>query len=116
MIVELYVLQRLIGCELEKLPDGTVNLTPVDEYGFGGEDCVAFNSDTLQCSDKSPNVKETEIKRDHQVKLQAFLKNCLDWISTFNNTKKSKFGSDSFNELLSLCVFVFLNFRKLFLI
>ncbi|XP_016102549.1 HLA class I histocompatibility antigen, B-58 alpha chain-like [Sinocyclocheilus grahami] len=83
---ELSVLQRVIGCELEKLPDGTVNLTPIDEYGFGGEDCVAFNSDTLQCSDKSPNTK---IKRDHQVKLQEFLKNCLDWISTFNNTKKN---------------------------
>uniref|UniRef100_A0A8C0YQL0 Ig-like domain-containing protein n=1 Tax=Cyprinus carpio carpio TaxID=630221 RepID=A0A8C0YQL0_CYPCA len=109
---ELYVLQRLIGCELEKLPDGTVNLTPVDEYGFGGEDCVAFNSDTLQCSDKSPNVKETEIKRDHQVKLQAFLKNCLDWISAFNNTKKNspdvrvfaRRAPDDHSKLVLICL------------
>ncbi len=46
VIVELHVLQRIIGCELEKLPDGSVNLRAFDEYGFDGEDFIAFNSDT----------------------------------------------------------------------
>ncbi|CAM4640320.1 unnamed protein product [Leuciscus chuanchicus] len=31
-----HVHQRIIGCELEKLPDGSVNLTVFDEYGFDG--------------------------------------------------------------------------------
>ncbi len=82
MIVELHVLQRIIGCELEKLSDGSVNLTPVDEFRFDGEDCVV---------DTSTNAKETKIKWDSQIKLQAFINTCLDWISTFNNTKNSKF-------------------------
>ncbi|XP_059364935.1 patr class II histocompatibility antigen, DO beta chain-like isoform X1 [Carassius carassius] len=109
---DLFVLQRVIGCELEKLPDGAVNLTPVDEYGFGGEDCVAFSSDTSQCSDKSLNVKETKIKRDHRVKLQEFFKNCLDWISTFNNTKKNspdvhvfaRKAPDDHSKLVLICL------------
>ncbi len=78
MIVELHVLQRIIGCELEKLPDGSVNLTPVDAFRFDGEYT-------------STNAKETKIKMDSQIIVQAFIKTCLDWISTFNNTKKSKF-------------------------
>ncbi|XP_048059177.1 major histocompatibility complex class I-related gene protein-like [Megalobrama amblycephala] len=56
---ELHVLQRIIGCELEKLPDGTVNLTVFDEYGFDGEDFISFNSDTMKWIDKNPKAKET---------------------------------------------------------
>ncbi|XP_048059220.1 class I histocompatibility antigen, Non-RT1.A alpha-1 chain-like isoform X2 [Megalobrama amblycephala] len=90
---ELHVLQRIIGCELEKLPDGTVNLTVFDEYGFDGEDFISFNSDTMKWIDKNPKAKETKEKWDHQTGrnkfLKYFLKNCIDWISTFNNTKQS---------------------------
>ncbi|XP_048059169.1 H-2 class I histocompatibility antigen, alpha chain-like isoform X1 [Megalobrama amblycephala] len=91
---ELHVLQRIIGCELEKLPDGTVNLTVFDEYGFDGEDFISFNSDTMKWIDKNPKAKETKEKWDlhtgrNQV-LKHFLKNCIDWISTFMNTKKCK--------------------------
>ncbi|ROJ01473.1 HLA class I histocompatibility antigen, Cw-8 alpha chain, partial [Anabarilius grahami] len=91
---ELHVLQRIIGCELEKLPDGTVNLTVFDEYGFDGEDFISFNSDTMKWIDKNPKAKETKEEWDHQTGrnqfLKYFLKNCIDWISTFNNTNKSK--------------------------
>ncbi|ROJ01476.1 Class I histocompatibility antigen, B alpha chain [Anabarilius grahami] len=90
---ELHVLQRIIGCELEKLPDGTVNLTVFDEYGFDGEDFISFNSDTMKWIDKNPKAKETKEEWDHQTGrnqfLKYFLKNCIDWISVFNNTNKS---------------------------
>ncbi|XP_051727520.1 zinc-alpha-2-glycoprotein-like isoform X2 [Ctenopharyngodon idella] len=90
---ELHVLQRIIGCELEKLPDGTVNLTVFDEYGFDGEDFISFNSDTVQWIDKNPKAKETKMKWDRHTErnkfLKYFLKNCMNWISTFNNTKQS---------------------------
>ncbi|ROJ01475.1 H-2 class I histocompatibility antigen, L-D alpha chain [Anabarilius grahami] len=90
---ELHVLQRIIGCELEKLPDGTVNLTVFDEYGFDGEDFISFNSDTMKWIDKNPKAKETKEEWDHQTGrnqfLKYFLKNYMNWISTFNNTKQS---------------------------
>ncbi|XP_051727523.1 H-2 class I histocompatibility antigen, alpha chain-like isoform X5 [Ctenopharyngodon idella] len=90
---ELHVLQRIIGCELEKLPDGTVNLTVFDEYGFDGEDFISFNSDTMQWIDKNPKAKETKMKWDHHTErnqyIKYFLKNCMNWISTFINTKKT---------------------------
>ncbi|XP_067268229.1 RT1 class I histocompatibility antigen, AA alpha chain-like [Chanodichthys erythropterus] len=90
---ELHVLQRIIGCELEKLPDGTVNLTVFDEYGFDGEDFISFNSDTMKWIDKNPKAKETKEEWDHQTGrnqiIKYFLKTCIDWISAFNNTKKS---------------------------
>ncbi|XP_048011261.1 zinc-alpha-2-glycoprotein-like [Megalobrama amblycephala] len=90
---ELHVLQRIIGCELEKLPDGTVNLTVFDEYGFDGEDFISFNSDTMKWIEKNPKAKETKEKWDLHTErnqfIKYFLKNCTDWISKFNNSKKS---------------------------
>ncbi|XP_048059163.1 H-2 class I histocompatibility antigen, alpha chain-like isoform X2 [Megalobrama amblycephala] len=90
---ELHVLQRIIGCELEKLPDGTVNLTVFDEYGFDGEDFISFNSDTMKWIDKNPKAKETKEKWDHQTGrnqfIKDYLKSCMNWISTFINTKQS---------------------------
>ncbi|XP_051729237.1 major histocompatibility complex class I-related gene protein-like [Ctenopharyngodon idella] len=77
---ELHVLQRIIGCELEKLPDGTVNLTVFDEYGFDGEDFISFNSDTMKWIDKNPKAKETkeewDLHTERNQDLQYFLKNC----------------------------------------
>ncbi|XP_048059156.1 zinc-alpha-2-glycoprotein-like [Megalobrama amblycephala] len=88
---ELHVLQRIIGCELEKLPDGTVNLTVFDEYGFDGEDFISFNSDTMKWIDKNPKAKETKEKWDHQTGRNQFIKyylwTCKDWISKFQNTE-----------------------------
>ncbi|XP_067281539.1 zinc-alpha-2-glycoprotein-like isoform X3 [Pseudorasbora parva] len=90
---ELHVLQRIIGCELEKLPDGSVNLTVFDEYGFDGEDLISFNYDAEQWIDKSPKAKRTKVHWDRQtgrnIFIKHYLKNCTDWISTFINTKKS---------------------------
>ncbi|KAI2653243.1 hypothetical protein H4Q32_006650 [Labeo rohita] len=87
---ELHVLQRIMGCELEKLPNGTVHLRAFDEYAFDGEDFIAFDFDTLHWIDKNPKAKETKRKWDlqtvHNQFLQYFLKNCMNWISTFNNT------------------------------
>ncbi|XP_067267067.1 zinc-alpha-2-glycoprotein-like [Chanodichthys erythropterus] len=89
---ELHVLQRIIGCELEKLPDGTVNLTVFDEYGFDGEDFISFNSDTMNWIDKNPKAKETKEEWDHHTEqnqfIKYFLKTCMSWISKFHNTKK----------------------------
>ncbi|XP_077100115.1 zinc-alpha-2-glycoprotein-like [Siphateles boraxobius] len=90
---ELHVLQRIIGCELEKLPDGSVNLTFFDDYGFDGEDLISFNYDTMQWIDKSPKPKEIKDKWDrqtgHNQYLKHYLKTCVNLISTFNNTNKS---------------------------
>uniref|UniRef100_A0A8C2F350 Ig-like domain-containing protein n=1 Tax=Cyprinus carpio TaxID=7962 RepID=A0A8C2F350_CYPCA len=90
--LHLHVLQRVIGCELEKLSDGSVNLRAFDEYGFDGEDFMVFDSETLQWIDKNPKAKETKIKWDQQTVriqfLKQYLKTCMNWISTFNNTKK----------------------------
>ncbi len=95
MIVELHVLQRKSGCELEKFNGTVKSLRAFDEYGFDGEDFIAFDYDPLQWIDKNPKAKETKIKWDQQTKrnelLQHYLKTCMNWISTFNNTKKSKF-------------------------
>ncbi|XP_067281156.1 E3 SUMO-protein ligase ZBED1-like [Pseudorasbora parva] len=113
---ELHVLQRIIGCELEKLPDGSVNLTVFDEYGFDGEDLISFNSDTEQWIDKSPKAKRTKEEWDRQTGrnqfLKHFLKTCRNWISTFNNTKKSSPDVDMFarkapddqNKLVLTCL------------
>lgn len=44
---------------------------------------------------KNPKAKETKIKWDQKTGrnelLCYYLNTCTDWISTFNNTKKSKF-------------------------
>ncbi|KAK9958177.1 hypothetical protein ABG768_012351 [Culter alburnus] len=91
---DLHVLQRIIGCELEKLPDGTVNLTVFDEYGFDGEDFMSFNSDTMKWIDKNPKAKETKEEWDHDTGRNQFLKNylkdCVNTISTYNNTNMSR--------------------------
>ncbi|XP_067281237.1 H-2 class I histocompatibility antigen, K-B alpha chain-like [Pseudorasbora parva] len=113
---ELHVLQRIIGCELEKLPDGSVNLTVFDEYGFDGEDLISFNSDTEQWIDKSPKAKRTKEEWDLHTGRNQFLKrflvNCTDWISTFNNTIMSSPDVDMFarkapddqNKLVLTCL------------
>ncbi|RXN10797.1 zinc-alpha-2-glyco -like protein [Labeo rohita] len=85
----LHTLQRRIGCEVEKHPDGSVmNVNVFDEYGHDGEDFIAFDTDTMQWKDKSPKAKETKMKLDayrfRNQYLQAYLNNCTDWISTFN--------------------------------
>ncbi|XP_026088241.1 major histocompatibility complex class I-related gene protein-like isoform X1 [Carassius auratus] len=90
---EPHVLQRVIGCELEKSPEGTVSLRAFDEYGFDGEDFMFFNSDTQQWIDKNLKAKETKMKWDQQTErnklLHHYLKTCMNWISSFNNTKKN---------------------------
>ncbi len=96
VIVELHVLQRIIGCKLEKFPNGTVLKLPVfDEYGFDGNDLMAFNYDTLEWLDKSPNAKAIKKDWDYYTErkqcLHQYLKDCMDWISTLNNTNNSKF-------------------------
>ncbi|XP_056096114.1 major histocompatibility complex class I-related gene protein-like [Rhinichthys klamathensis goyatoka] len=87
-----HVLQRMIGCELEKLPDGSVNPTVFDDYGFDGEDLISFNYDTMQWIDKNPKAKETKKIWDRLTErnqfLKHYLKTCTDWISTFHNTKQ----------------------------
>ncbi|XP_050992855.1 zinc-alpha-2-glycoprotein-like [Labeo rohita] len=85
----LHTLQRRIGCEVEKHPDGSVmNVDAFDEYGHDGEDFIAFDTDTMQWKDKSPKAKETKMKWDtdrfRNQYLQSYLNNCMHWISTFN--------------------------------
>ncbi|XP_058608532.1 major histocompatibility complex class I-related gene protein-like [Onychostoma macrolepis] len=89
------VLQRIIGCKLEKFPNGTVmNLTVFDEYGFDENYLMAFNYDTLQWIDKSPKAKEIKKDWDRHTErkqyLYKYLNDCMDWISKFNNTNKSE--------------------------
>ncbi|XP_052439480.1 H-2 class I histocompatibility antigen, D-37 alpha chain isoform X2 [Carassius gibelio] len=90
---ELHILQRKSGCELERYNGTVTSLRAFDEYGFDGEDFIAFNSDTLQWIYKNIKAKEIKIKWDQQTKrnelLQHFLKTCMNWISTVNNTKKT---------------------------
>ncbi|XP_048059148.1 H-2 class I histocompatibility antigen, K-B alpha chain-like [Megalobrama amblycephala] len=87
-----HVLQRITGCKLEKLPDGTKSVTVFDEYAFDGEDFISFNADTMKWIDKNPKAKETKEKWDHQTKrkklFRHYFKNCSEWILTFNNTQK----------------------------
>ncbi|XP_056096115.1 H-2 class I histocompatibility antigen, K-K alpha chain-like, partial [Rhinichthys klamathensis goyatoka] len=90
---ELHVLQRRIGCELEKLPDGSVNQTVFDDYGFDGEDLITFNNDTMQWIVLSPNAiqikQEWDLYTERNKFLQRYLNNCINWISTYNNTNSS---------------------------
>ncbi|XP_052439502.1 zinc-alpha-2-glycoprotein-like isoform X2 [Carassius gibelio] len=85
----LHTLQRRVGCEVEKHPDGAVmNVNALDEYGYDGEDFIFVNYDTMKWTEKSPNAKETKMKWDadrfHNHLLQFYLKDCMDWISTYN--------------------------------
>ncbi|KAF4100888.1 hypothetical protein G5714_019084 [Onychostoma macrolepis] len=83
---ELHVLQRISGCELEKLSNGTVkSLKAFDEFAYDGKDFITCKYDLLPWLDK---VIET--KMDHQTGRMDFLINCTKWISTFNNTYKSR--------------------------
>ncbi|XP_073678297.1 H-2 class I histocompatibility antigen, D-37 alpha chain-like [Garra rufa] len=83
---EFHVLQRIIGCELEKLPNGTVtSLKAFDEFAYDGKDFTTCKYDLLPWIDK---VVET--KMDHRTGRMDFLMNCTKWISTFNNTFKSR--------------------------
>uniref|UniRef100_A0A673FLZ3 Ig-like domain-containing protein n=1 Tax=Sinocyclocheilus rhinocerous TaxID=307959 RepID=A0A673FLZ3_9TELE len=69
---------KITGCELEKLPDGTVkSLTVFDEYGFDGEDFIAFNSDPQQWIDKNPKAEETKREWDQQTERNQFLQHYL---------------------------------------
>uniref|UniRef100_A0A8C2EWW4 Ig-like domain-containing protein n=1 Tax=Cyprinus carpio TaxID=7962 RepID=A0A8C2EWW4_CYPCA len=112
-----HVLQRIIGCKLEKFPNGTVqSLHVFDEYGFDGNDLMAFNYDTMQWIDKSPNAKE--IKKDwdrhtdRKQDLHQYLKICMDWISKFNNTNKNspdvyifvRKAPDDHSKLVLICL------------
>ncbi|XP_051992403.1 zinc-alpha-2-glycoprotein-like [Xyrauchen texanus] len=90
---ELHVLQRRFGCEVERHPDGTVKTLKVfDEYQYDGEDFIAFNFDTMQWTDKSPQAKATKMRWDGQKErnqdLKAYLKICMDWISTLSSSIK----------------------------
>ncbi|XP_073677623.1 zinc-alpha-2-glycoprotein-like [Garra rufa] len=85
----LHTLQRRIGCGVDKHPNGSVmNFNAFDEYGYDGEDFIAFDTDTMQWKEKSPKAKETKMKwdtdRSHNLYLQSYLNKCIDWISTFN--------------------------------
>ncbi|KAL1254940.1 hypothetical protein QQF64_013001 [Cirrhinus molitorella] len=87
----LHTLQRRVGCEVDKHPDGSVKIVNAfDEYGYDGEDFIAFDIDAMQWKDKSPKAKETKMKWDtysfRNQYLQSYLNNCMDWISTFNST------------------------------
>uniref|UniRef100_A0A8C2PR40 Immunoglobulin C1-set domain-containing protein n=1 Tax=Cyprinus carpio TaxID=7962 RepID=A0A8C2PR40_CYPCA len=85
----LHTLQRRVRCEVHKHPDGAVmNVNAFDEYGYDGEDFIFFNYYTMQWIDKSPKAKETKMKWDSDRvlnhHLQLYLKDCMDWISTYN--------------------------------
>ncbi|KAL1254937.1 hypothetical protein QQF64_012998 [Cirrhinus molitorella] len=87
----LHTLQRRIGCEVDKHPDGSVKMVNAfDEYGFDGEDFLAFDIDTMQWKDESPKANKTKMKWDayrfRNQNLQSYLNNCMDRISTFNST------------------------------
>uniref|UniRef100_A0A9J8ATD4 Ig-like domain-containing protein n=1 Tax=Cyprinus carpio carpio TaxID=630221 RepID=A0A9J8ATD4_CYPCA len=87
---EFHVLQRITGCEVVKLLNGTVtSLNASDKYAYDGKDFTIYKYNQLL-----PGMdKVTETKMDHQTGqkpfLTDFLKNCMNWISTFNNTFKT---------------------------
>ncbi|XP_051991816.1 zinc-alpha-2-glycoprotein-like isoform X5 [Xyrauchen texanus] len=89
---ELHVLQGRAGCEVEKRPDGEIkNLKGFNEYQYDGEDFIVFNFNTTQWIKKNPKANETILEWDHQTIqnqiIKNQLKNCMNWISTFNNTQ-----------------------------
>ncbi|XP_026103854.1 zinc-alpha-2-glycoprotein-like [Carassius auratus] len=91
---ELHTLQRIAGCEVEKFPNGTVkSLRAFDEYGFDGEDLIAFDNDTMQWIVESPKAKEMKKRWDPQIGRNQLIKDyfgkCMEWILTFNNTHKN---------------------------
>ncbi|XP_026087252.1 H-2 class I histocompatibility antigen, K-K alpha chain-like [Carassius auratus] len=114
---ELHTFQRRIGCEVEKFPNGTVmSLRAFDEYGFDGEDFIAFDYDTMLWIDKTPKAKETKNKWDLQTDRNQIIKNyfetCMDWISTFNNTHENspdvgvfaRKAPDDHSKLVLICL------------
>ncbi|XP_059411570.1 H-2 class I histocompatibility antigen, D-37 alpha chain-like [Carassius carassius] len=81
---EFHVLQKRIGCEVVKLHDGKVmSLKASDESAYDGKDFIR----------QMYNQPLPGTKMDHQTGQDSFLtdfhKNCMDWISTFNNTFKT---------------------------
>ncbi|XP_026101404.1 HLA class I histocompatibility antigen, Cw-3 alpha chain-like isoform X1 [Carassius auratus] len=109
---ELHVLQRMSGCELEKLPDGAViSLKAFDEFAYDGKDFISCKYNFFPWMDK---VIETEM--NHQTGRNPFLKdfliNCTKWISAFNNTYKNspdvgvfaRKAPDDHSKLVLICL------------
>ncbi len=88
-----------------------MNVNAFDEYGYDGEDFIAFNYSTLQWVDQSPKAKETRMKWDaerfHNLYLRSYLNSCMDSISTFNASISSTCCSNDFSVLNSI-IYVFL--------
>uniref|UniRef100_A0A672M259 MHC class I-like antigen recognition-like domain-containing protein n=1 Tax=Sinocyclocheilus grahami TaxID=75366 RepID=A0A672M259_SINGR len=74
----LHTLQRRVGCEVEKRPDGSVmHVNAFDEYGYDGEQFIAFHSATMQWIEKTPKAKETRMKWNNQRVRRQVLKMVL---------------------------------------
>ncbi|XP_050960356.1 H-2 class I histocompatibility antigen, D-37 alpha chain-like [Labeo rohita] len=82
---EFHILQRIIGCELEKLNGTVMSLRAFDESAYDGKDFSTCKYDLLHWIDK-----DIETKTDHRTGRIDFLMNCTKWISTFNSTYKSR--------------------------
>ncbi|RXN10788.1 zinc-alpha-2-glyco -like protein [Labeo rohita] len=86
--------RRRVGCEVDKRPDGSViDVNAFDDYRYDGEEFIAFNVSTMQWMEKSPKAKETKMKWNNQRVRRQVLKmeltNCMDCISTFNDSVRT---------------------------
>ncbi|KAL1254932.1 hypothetical protein QQF64_012993 [Cirrhinus molitorella] len=82
---EFNVLQRIIGCELEKFNGTVKSLKAFDEFAYDGRVFKTCKYEILPWMDNG-----IETKMDNQTGRMDFLMKCTQWISTFNNTYKSR--------------------------
>lgn len=76
--LEIHVLQRRFGCEVEKHQNGSVSLfRAIEEYGFDGEDFITFDADGMQWRAEVPKAQTIKRAWDKEKKRMNKVQNYL---------------------------------------
>ncbi|XP_006809188.2 major histocompatibility complex class I-related gene protein-like, partial [Neolamprologus brichardi] len=85
----LHVLQRMVGCEGETQPDGTLRFVRgVHMYSYDGDDFLSFDDRSGVWVAPTPEAQPTKRKWDGVQVLKEYTKGyleneCIDWLSKF---------------------------------
>ncbi|XP_078146350.1 class I histocompatibility antigen, F10 alpha chain-like [Centroberyx gerrardi] len=86
-----HIVQRMVGCEWN---DKTGEVNGFDQYGYDGEDFIAFDLKTLTLIAPTPQAVITKHKWDNNKALLAQKKNylsqiCIEWLKKYVDYGKS---------------------------
>ncbi|ROL52783.1 H-2 class I histocompatibility antigen, K-D alpha chain [Anabarilius grahami] len=85
---DLHVLQRRIGCEIKKQGNELNFSKGIDEYGYDGEDFLAFDDKESQWVAPVDEALPTKRKWDNEPILNQYIKGylekeCVDWLNKY---------------------------------